>query len=369
MRHLVLLFLVFGVMAPHVAVAQSIPSIGGGTSVQPQSDDQKIETNWLDLWRGMSQQEAMSDQENVKASGAQTDAEAANKIADGVGRQQQKNAQDLMPTPALCGVSSTVIGLAAGEAEADVNRDAMIKEAAPKADATDMGDASRNCRYVGSLNLPGLKRACEAAGHEVLATSATQDVTQKSAGAVNIADGVEKDAEKATVAHVDLLLGAHQQFSGLGIAAKDPTRFQSVVDARSSMATDSLIKASMIRNMAARMQGSDEGSEVMKARLKSLGYDDTKIAELTGEKPSYATQLEIGTKLPYQDPNFYINLQGMNETQLRALNVGVEAQGLAQWREIYTSVIAREMMLAKILEAKLQAKQPEIAAQLSSANR
>ncbi len=360
---LLLTFLVL--CAPGIVAAQSIPTGGGSTG---SSEDQKIEDNWLDLWRKMRQQNDSSQMEGAKASAAQTDGAIANDIAQRVGTVQTQNAQQLSATPALCGVSSAVLGIAAGEAEAEVNRDALVTATAPQADATDRGDASRSCRHVGSLNSPALKKACEAAGHEVLDTATTTDTTSQKPGTLNIADGADSDAEKATVEHVKLIQG-DQQFSGLGIAAKDPTRFAAVMDVRSSMATDSVIQNSLTRNMAARMQGGAQGTAVTKARLKSLGYDDSKIAALIGTNPSYATQLEAGTKLPYQDPNFYIGLQGMNETQLRAMNVAEEAQSLAQWREIYTSITAREMMLAQILEAKLRAKQPEIAAQLSSTKR
>ena len=354
--------------APGLAAAQTPPgggNVGGGVAM---TDDQKIEKKWLDLWREMSQQETMSDQEATKAGAAGKDAVTANKIGDAVSRLQAENALQLTPTAAHCGISSSVLGQAAGEQAAEENRTELVAASAPQADATNRGDASRWCQYVGSLPIPALQKTCEQAGHKVLATPATSDVTQKAPGTLDVADGELSDADKALVGYVGLLLG-DAQFTGLGIAARDPTRFAAVMDVRSSMATDSVIRTTLVRNMAARMQGDARGAAVTRARLRSLGYDDAKVTELIGTNPSYMTQLEAGTKLPYQDSNFYVGLQGMQETQLRALNAGIEAQSLTQWREIYTSITARELMLAQILEAKLRAKQPEIAAQLSSTKR
>lgn len=327
----------------------------------------KIEKKWIDVWRGMSQQNTASKQKVIQTESTIADATESNQAADDAAEEQKDTAEEMAPTPQLCQISSAAVAAAGAENAAEKNQNKLVEKTAAKPDLDDVGDASRWCQYANSINNPDFKKRCEDQGFadQIIPGAVTGDPTVASQSDLDVTSDTPTDTGRQTEAFANLVTGEHQQLQGVSAAARDPSRFSAVLTARSVSATENLIKSSLIRTMAMNAKGTGTGAPALKAVMQSLGYPDDYITQKVGDNPSYATQLEVATKLAYQDPNFYIGLEGLTDPQLRAINVGVIAQNSAQWREIYHSVRAREMLLATILEAKIRAKQGQVAAQLS----
>jgi hypothetical protein len=332
---------------------------------------EKIEDTWIDVWRSMSQQETSSDQQMKTAEASETDAEVANDAANETSEDQAETTEELAGSEALCQMTGTA-RLAEAEAEREATDEALAEEVESTADIDPasedaQGRSARYCRYARDVPNPEFQAQCEEAGHEVNAESGVTDqaVAGDRQSDVQIDGDERSDTAESSIANLQLVTAEHNSLSGVGAAARDPGQFQAVMDARSVTATENLIKASLTRTVALRAQGTGTNTTQLRAIMEALGYPADYITRTLGQNPSYYSQLEIGTKLAYQDQNFYVNLEGMNETQLRAIQAGLDAQSSAQWREIYYSVRQRELMLATILEAKLRAAQPRITAQLS----
>lgn len=71
-------------------------------------------------------------------------------------------------------------------------------------------------------------------------------------------------------------------------------------------------------------------------------------------EPSYYAQMDILAKKIYQDPSFYAGLMESN-ANVKRISASMEAIGLAQDRDIYTSMSRSEMLMALLLE--MQARQ------------
>jgi hypothetical protein len=113
---------------------------------------------------------------------------------------------------------------------------------------------------------------------------------------------------------------------------------------------------------AMKMAGSGGSETYMKDVLKYIGIDGNaadvylgaKNSSNTAVNSSYNSQMNLLTKLIYQDPAFYANLMD-SKTNVKRTSAALQGIGLMQQRDTYKSMARSEMLAALLVE--LEARQ------------
>ncbi len=109
------------------------------------------------------------------------------------------------------------------------------------------------------------------------------------------------------------------------------------------------------------MKGSGDASVApyLKRMVTELGVRESNINDYLGDSPSYFAQMEVLTKLAYQDPDFYAELTD-KPVNVERKGAALQAIGLMQDRDIYRSLLRSEAVLATLLETLLHKEQARI---------
>lgn len=131
--------------------------------------------------------------------------------------------------------------------------------------------------------------------------------------------------------------------------------YEAILDQRALMAKRS-VAVNSIASIAALKSKGDNGSQpFIYAILSEMGSKKMPVAEiqqLLGDNPSYHAQMEVLTKIIYQDPNFYTELLDKPANVARK-EVAIQAADLMQKRDIYRSLLRSEAVIATMLETAL----------------
>ena len=133
----------------------------------------------------------------------------------------------------------------------------------------------------------------------------------------------------------------------------DPKFVSDSVTYRSLQAMRGIAKASFVNTVTEKANGTAGSGAYITNLMKSLGIPEDSASSLMGTNPSYYAQMEVLTKKLFQDPAFFVNLveSPANVARQRA---SIRAIKLQQQRDFAETVKRREMLLATLLELKLQ---------------
>jgi hypothetical protein len=142
-----------------------------------------------------------------------------------------------------------------------------------------------------------------------------------------------------------------------------PDGYPLYMDLRSIIAQRSVAQNSMAAIASMKSKGSKEVAPFIKKFVEQLGVDETEINKLIGDEPSYFAQMEVLTKIIYEDPKFYADLYD-KPTNVERKIAAMEAVGIMQDRDIYKSLLRSEAILAVYLETLLAPEQERVNSQL-----
>ncbi|MEM9468864.1 MAG: hypothetical protein AAF988_01750 [Pseudomonadota bacterium] len=168
----------------------------------------------------------------------------------------------------------------------------------------------------------------------------------------------------------------HENFPTVG---REKTTLKKFVipyqDMRSIMAMRSVAYSSFAHIIGMKSSGSkrptgegarDERSTAyIKALMREMGIDPTQIDAYIGENPSYYAQMEVLTKVIYQNPDFIANLYD-KPANVRRIRAAMEAIKLMQDRDIHEALMRREMLISMILELQLRHKQNRLSDEINN---
>ncbi|MAZ76819.1 MAG: hypothetical protein CMH31_05905 [Micavibrio sp.] len=135
--------------------------------------------------------------------------------------------------------------------------------------------------------------------------------------------------------------------------------YEAILDQRALMAKRSVAVNSIASIAALKSKGNDESQPFIYAVLREMGGSSMSVDEiqqLLGDKPSYYAQMEVLTKIAYQNPNFYTELLDKPANIVRK-EVALQAADLMQKRDIYRSLLRTEAVIATMLETALLEEQ------------
>ena len=132
------------------------------------------------------------------------------------------------------------------------------------------------------------------------------------------------------------------------------------IAARRAVAQNSFAAIAALRS--APTYGVNMAAEVapfMRSILENLGVKPKDIDAYIGKNPSYLAQMEVLTKLLYQNPDFYTNLYD-KPANVERIRTVIDAVGLIQDRDTYKSLIRGEAILATLIETMLRAEEEQV---------
>ncbi len=196
-----------------------------------------------------------------------------------------------------------------------------------------------------------------------IAAPLTLDLDLKTSG------GTPTNDEKSLFALMDNLF-AHDTFPQIAqdkLVTQDDTKlsikgYEAVLDQRALMAKRSVAVNSVASIAALKSKGDAGTKPFLYAILKEMGgknMDVEEMKELLGEHPSYNAQMEILTKVIYQNPNFYTELLDKPANVARK-EVTLQAADLMQKRDTYRSLLRSEAVIATVLETALMGEQDHV---------
>jgi hypothetical protein len=136
-----------------------------------------------------------------------------------------------------------------------------------------------------------------------------------------------------------------------------------LVEMRSITALRGLARNTYGHIVGQRARGHEDVTPFVHGILSEMGVPDEDLESLIGKNPSYFAQMEVLTRLMYQNPTFYTNLYD-KPTNVARTAVAMQAIQLMNDRDRYEAAQRREMLLAGILELRLRVKQDRLVNEL-----
>lgn len=118
---------------------------------------------------------------------------------------------------------------------------------------------------------------------------------------------------------------------------------------RSLIAKRNVAENSFFSIAASKSTGSGASALFLTEILTQLGMNTAQAEELISQAPSYDAQLEILTKIIYQNPNFSTALIDRPEN-IKRQQAAMMAIELMQRREAYKSMLRQEIIIAQLLD-------------------
>ncbi|MEZ5902432.1 MAG: hypothetical protein R3D88_03865 [Alphaproteobacteria bacterium] len=134
------------------------------------------------------------------------------------------------------------------------------------------------------------------------------------------------------------------------------------LDVRALLAKRSVLHNSLAAQVALKTSGDQGAQPFIYAMMREMGGSAMTVAEIRnaiGDYPSYNAQMEVLTKLIYQNPEFYSDLHVAPSNIMRKY-IATLAVNLMQKRDLYLSYLRNEMILAVMLETALQKEQTRV---------
>ncbi|HPD83032.1 MAG TPA: hypothetical protein PLK85_04360 [Alphaproteobacteria bacterium] len=154
----------------------------------------------------------------------------------------------------------------------------------------------------------------------------------------------------------DLMTYQNASSSGTNPVKDNANYYQEI---RAIAAKRSVAQNSFAAITALKAEGDSEAAPFLKAILAETGINPTDINDRLGTNPSYFAQMEVLTKILYQDPNFYTNLidKPVNNERMAAILEGI---GNMQDRDIYDSIERSNAILATLISVMSQKEHQRI---------
>lgn len=138
--------------------------------------------------------------------------------------------------------------------------------------------------------------------------------------------------------------------------------YEAILDQRALLAKRSVAINSIASIAALKSKGDIESRPFLYAIIEEMGstsMDIEEIKKFLGENPSYHAQMEVLTKILYQNPDFYTELMDKPTNVVRK-EVAIQAAELMQKRDTYRSLLRSEAVIATMLETALMEEQDHV---------
>lgn len=238
------------------------------------------------------------------------------------------------------------------------------------------------CDPVGS-GMPVLHPECLADEFAVTADSENKDIdftrTVDRANTLNI--DFYSPAQTLSADEIDVFALGSNLYSGdvmfrLPESAMAQRNSQDeILDMRSVVAKRSVAEHSYNTIVGMKAMSKDEAIDLtwpyMRLILETMGlgidgpFAEAEIATYLGDRPSYFAQMELLTKLVFQNPDFFTNLYD-EPVNVERQGVALQAIGLMQDFDTWQSYLRTEAMLSVILELELLDLHNQVQNQLGS---
>lgn len=157
-------------------------------------------------------------------------------------------------------------------------------------------------------------------------------------------------------------IAARQLADGQG---RPLSRAYDYMNLRSIIAKRSVASNSFAAIIGLKTNGDEESAPFVKRAVIDLGFPESEIDYVLGEKPSYYAQMEVISKKIYQNPAFFTELYD-KPTNVRRKGVMIRAVNLMQDRDIYDSLLRSEAILAVTLETMLEDQSERVSTKLEN---
>jgi hypothetical protein len=389
-------FAVLLTLLPHNAIA------GGGSNF-----DQRIQDIWVERMRSMTAQLVAGGTYTIGMIGAMLDGMQTLDVQREMQRLQTIAIKDYMPGENLCRFGTLSRSLGASDATKQVTaitlNDLLLRRQTgnsyriePFADMdrisrlinlrtlycnpgdNDKTPAACNCDVTAGTCTAGIGPLPSRFNRDLdfarlLATRLTLDI--------NFSDynqGTPANSQKGglTADEQDLIgflynvsaPSAFDRYAQNDFSNKSHTAANSMMNERNIFALRSLVRNSLAQQIAKKVPGNPASRTYMINALRELGATDTEARRIlqteglnldrpgnaasgTVINPSYDAQMEVLTKKLYQSPNFYVNLVD-KPTNIIRQQAAMKAIGLMQRRDIFETLLRREILLAALVELK-----------------
>ncbi len=129
---------------------------------------------------------------------------------------------------------------------------------------------------------------------------------------------------------------------------------------RSMVARRSVAQNSFAVMAGMKTSGLPNTGDFLQAALKQLGLPDEEAQQMASDAPSYEAQMDVLTKRLYQSPSFYVGLMDKPDN-INRQSTAMRAIELMQQRDIASALTRSEILMAMILEMKLEDAQRKLA--------
>jgi hypothetical protein len=129
---------------------------------------------------------------------------------------------------------------------------------------------------------------------------------------------------------------------------------------RSTVARRSVAQNSFAHMIAMKTAGLPKTGGFLQAALTQLGLSQDEAKKMASDAPSYDAQMDVLTKRIYQTPQFYTGLMDKPDN-IKRQSTAMRAIELMQQRDIATALTRSEILMAMILEMKLEDAQRKLA--------
>ncbi len=185
----------------------------------------------------------------------------------------------------------------------------------------------------------------------------TRTIDQKLSLDIDLTDDKTTDDEKAVFALVDNLF-AHTIPETITDNNVEKREYQyRLMNIRSIIAMRGIARNSISNIIALKTavpkDDTESAAPYMRALLVEFGMTEPEITKFLGDHPSLYAQMEVLTKMMYQNPNFWVNLID-KPTNVARIRAAMKAIKLMQDRDIQASLQRREQLLSMILELRLR---------------
>ncbi len=293
--------------------------------------------------------------------------------------------KDYQPSEGMCTFGTTVRSLAASERKSDLAQitfsqrmnqrqvmagDILSVESAQSDKRTRLEAFINNyCDKADNAN--GLGRLCQnssaTTARKNIDVDYTRNIESRLTLDVDILQGGEPTADEQDVFALAANLYSHNvaprimpEIMGDGQGLVRLSVMEKYMDLRAIFAKRSVAQNSFAAMAAMRASGDSSSAPYTKALMKELGIqDNTEIEKILGVNPSYFAQMEVLTKKLYQNPIFYTELYD-KPANVERKGAALQAIGLMQDRDLYTSLLRSEAVLSVLLETMLEKEQEKV---------
>lgn len=368
--------------ASSVSVAAPPPTFGAGVSLSDPAHvanlDNALRQNYIAALKMMTEQFVSTMMQQAMAIGAFLDAKHQLETQRLFGQLAAQAHKDYHPDEQMCRIGTNVRSLAMADRRARINAAAfnrimqdreVMKSPGAGAFGKKSDTETRLQRFKDIYCDPedengNMKAMCKRSlGGPDERVNRDVDYTRLIDGSYTLdVDLTDKDvtADEEDVIFLAKNLYAHTLFAPLdehllkqGAYANTGPAAQLLQDRRSIYAMRSVAYNSFSSLVGMKAAGDTKVTGFMKKIVEELGVPAADIDTFLGKNPSYFAQMEVLTKMMYQNPAFYTNLYTTPENVKRT-GVALQAIGLMQDRDRFEAALRREMLISLIVELKLR---------------